>query len=158
MKVLDEYLQIELNYKDLYLKNSGCEDILSSHELFEKICGDADIVLAALNVSPNRSGYKYWKDAIFLYIVYNKNQVSICKEIYPAIAKKYNKTSMAIERAMRLCFENVMYYLSRSHNNFIGEQLKSSLLYPHNGEILVKIVRLIVSKNFQKNKDSYFNI
>lgn len=159
MKILEEYMQISLNYLDEYYKNNeAIKDVVSSFELFEFISYDSDIVLRALNVSPKRCGYKYWKDAIFLYIVYNKTKISICNEIYPNIARKYNKTARAIERAMRLCFEDVMYYISKMPNNFIGEYLKSSLLYPHNGEILAKLVSLIVSKNFQKNKDSYFNI
>ncbi|MBR7172513.1 MAG: hypothetical protein IKD36_01830 [Clostridia bacterium] len=158
METLEEYFEIEDSYRDLYLKNSNIDDILSSSEFFSLISEDAEIVLSALGVSPSRSGYKYWKDAIFLYICYNKKNVGICKDIYPAIAKKYGKTPMSVERAMRLCFENVMYYISKNENNFIGEYLKSSLLYPHNGEILVKLVNLIVSKNFQKNKKTYFNI
>ena len=65
---------------------------------------------------------------------------------------------MAIERAMRLSFENVMYHISREKENYIAEYLKPYLLYPHNGEIVTKIVKLISSKYFQNNKESFFNI
>lgn len=157
MEVINEYLNITASYKDYYLKNNSfIEDKnITSKELFFYVSSDVDLVLSMLNVSPSKSGYKYWKDAIFISILSQKTNLSVCKEIYPAIAKKYSKTPMAVERAMRLCFENVMYYISKTQNNMVGDYLKSSLLYPHNREILVKLVELIVSKSFQENKNKF---
>ena len=160
MEIIEEYLKLSSNYKDEYIENNASIDInnITSKNLYENVCYDVDIVLMALNISPSKVGYKYWKDAVFLYLLMSEKQPSICKDIYPAIGKKYSKTPTAIERAMRICFENVMYYLSKSKTTFISDYLKSSLLYPHNGELLIKITKFISTKEFQKNKLSCFNI
>ena len=155
MEVINEYLNLKSSYKEYYLKNNHSIDNtnISAADLFYYVGSDVDLVFSALNISPSKSGYKYWKDAIFLLILSTEISLSICNDIYPAIAKKYNKSSMAIERAMRLCFENVLFYISKNKTNLVGEYLKNSLLYPHNREILVKIVEFIVSENFQNNKN-----
>lgn len=160
MEEIEEYLKLTSNYKDDYINNNTSLglDQITSKGLYDGVCYDVDIVLTSLNISPSKRGYKYWKDAVFLNLILSEKEPSICNDIYPAIAKKYNKTPMAVERAMRICFENVMYYLSKSTANIVSDYLKSSLLYPHNGEILIKITKLISSKDFQKNKNSRFNI
>ncbi len=159
MKRSEEYLEIETSDREFYVRNNKFIDsTVTNNEFFECVSYDVDIVFNVLNISPIKSGYKYFKDAIFLYLFYGKVNVSLSKDIYPVIAEKYHKSPMAIERAMRVCFENVMYHVSKLKDNYIAKYLKPSLLYPHNGEILVKIVKLISSKNFQNNKDSFFNI
>ena len=159
MNTLEEYLEIKTIDKNFYVKNNKVIDNeVSNDKFFECVSYDVDIVFNILNISPNKSGYKYFKEAIFLYLFFEKDSPSFSKEIYPAIAKKYNKSTMAIERAMRLSFENVMYHISREKENYITEYLKPYLLYPHNGEIVAKIVKLISSKYFQDNKDKFFNI
>lgn len=159
MNTLEEYLEIKTNDKEFYIKNNNAIDKnVSNDKFFECISYDVDIIFNVLNISPNRSGYKYFKEAIFLYLFFGKDAPSFSREIYPAIAKKYKKSTMAIERAMRSSFENVMYHISREKENYITEYLKPYLLYPHNGEIVAKIVKLISSKYFQNNKESYFNI
>ena len=53
--------------------------------------------------------------------------ISICNDIYPLIAKKYETTKMCVDRAMRRCFENVLYFASKNENNFISY---STVLHP----------------------------
>ena len=91
---------------------------------------------------------------MFLFILNNGEQISICNDIYPAIAKRYDKTAMSVERAMRMCFENAMYYSVKKEETFVYDHIKNYLLYPHNSEILVKLAELVVSKEFQKIKHS----
>ena len=137
MECEEAYLNLVRTYKDIYMMNNEfmSEDDYSIEKLYHNISYDVDLILNSLNITSNRCGYLYWKDAIFLFILSNNTRVSICNDIYPAIAKKYSKTPMSVERAMRICFENVMYYASKSEN-FVCEYLKNSLLYPHNSEIL----------------------
>ena len=108
-----------------------------------------------IRLSPNKSGYVYWFDAVFLNVVTEKRHVSICKDIYNVIALKHKTTAMAVERAMRLCFENTMYNLAKADENCIIRYMKNSLMHPHNGELLSKLTKLIISKDFQKQKYSY---
>lgn len=160
MELLKKYFETYSSYKEIYIKNNSMieDKKVSFLELFENISYDVDIIFMTLLITPNKVGYKYWKDAIFLYVICEENDISICNYIYKNIAKKYKKTSTSIDRAMRLCFENVMYNIIKKESNFVIEYLKPSLLYPHNSEILVKLVKLIISKDFQKIKSKLFNI
>lgn len=154
MVVLSKYLEFNPSCKSNYLKNNITidENEWTDEKLFYNVYTDADLVLNCLNLSPNKFGYRYWKDAIFLYIFSENAHISICKEIYPAIASKYGKSAASVERAMRLCFENSLYDCSRKESNFISEYLHHNLLYPHNSELLAKISELMASEEFQKNK------
>lgn len=153
-KTISTYLNLNSTFKQFYIKNNDLiiGENIEPEALFFNVYHDTDIVLRNLNVSPSKCGYAYWIDAAFLFLLSDKNRVSICKDIYPVIAKKYNTSAMAVERAMRLCFENVMYYTSKEKDNFICNYFRSSLLYPHNSDILVKLVDFLSSKNFQQNK------
>lgn len=154
MENVETYLSLNISYKDFYIENNpelkGKE--LSIEELYIAVSLDVDIVFSALNILPNKSGYLFWKDAIFLYLISGKQKVSICNDIYPLISKKYETTTMCVDRAMRRCFENVLYFASKNENNFICTHLKNTVLYPHNSELMVKIAELISSKKFQQNK------
>lgn len=156
MECLEEYLNINSSYKDYYIKNNDeiKSEIVTNQSLYFYICSDIEIILNGLNISPSKLGYRYWKDAVFIFLLNNGEHISICNDIYPAIAKRYGKTSMSVERAMRICLENAMYYNSKKEQCFVYEYLKNYLLYPHNSEILVKLVELVISKEFQKIKYS----
>ena len=118
MNTIEEYLEIKTTDKDFYIRNNKFIDVnISNDNFFECVSNDVDIVFDILNISPNKSGYKYFKESIFLYMFFEKDSPSFSKEIYPAIAKKYNKSIAAIERAMRLSFENVMYHISKIKEN-----------------------------------------
>lgn len=157
MDCLDTYLNMTLSYKDYYIMNNEYlkDGEVSPEELFYNISNDVDIILNRLSISPSKFGYKYWKDAIYITILNNAGCLSICNEIYPTIAKKYHKTPISVERAMRVCFENVLYDNSRREPDFIFCFMKNSLLFPHNSELLAKLTELVVSKEFQKNKSSF---
>ena len=153
MENIEEYLKINVSYKNFYIENN--EDLktdCSLHDLYLAVSMDVDIVFSALNILPSRSGYVFWKDAIFLYMISENKKPRICNDIYPAISKKYGNTKICIDRAMRRCFENVLYHASKNNTNFICAYLKNHVMYPHNSEIIVKIVELISSKMFQKTK------
>lgn len=154
MDEIESYLNINITYKDYYIEyNSELNrDDFSIEKFYICVSNDVDIILANLNILPSKSGYLFWKDAIFLYLFANKTKISICNDIYPAIAKKHETTTMCVDKAMRRCFENVLYYASKHEDNYICLYLKNTLLFPHNSEIIVKLVELISSKKFQDNK------
>lgn len=154
MDNIESYLNLNISYKDFYLENN---DELSEKEgtfqdIYIAVSLDVDILFSTLNILPSKSGYLFWKDAIFLCLMSEKKKVSICNDIYPPISKKYDTTSMCIDRAMRRCFENVLYFISKNEDNYIFSYLRNILLNPHNSEILIKLVELISSKKFQQNK------
>ena len=154
MNYLDEYLKLNVTHKMNYLKNNklvGGDD--SVEKLFYNIDSDLDLILNALKVSSNKTGFKYWKDSVFIFILSEKIKVNICSEIYPLIAKKYSKSTTSIERAMRLCFENALYNISKSKSNFVSEYMKDYLTFPHNSEVLCKITELVCSYEFQSEKN-----
>lgn len=154
MDNLETYLNLNLTYKDFYIENNSelSPTKKSFEDIYIAVSDDVDIVFSALNIMPNKSGYIFWKDAIFLYLMSNKKKTSIVNDIYPMISKKYEATSMCVDRAMRRCFENVLYFASKNEGNYICNYLKNTVLYPHNSELLAKITELISSKTFQHNK------
>ena len=154
MENVESYLSLNISYKDFYIENNSelSKSKQSLEEIYVAVSQDVDIVFSALNILPNKSGFQFWKDAIFLYLISGKQKVSICNDIYPLISKKYETSKMCVDRAMRRCFENVLYFASKNENNFICTYLKNTILYPHNSELMVKIVELISSKKFQQEK------
>ena len=154
MENVESYLSLNISYKDFYIENNSelSKSKQSLEEIYVAVSQDVDIVFSALNILPSKSGFQFWKDTIFLYLISGKQKVSICNDIYPLISKKYETSKMCVDRAMRRCFENVLYFASKNENYFICSYLKNTILYPHNSELMVKIVELISSKKFQQEK------
>lgn len=154
MESLESYYNLNLSYKDFYIEHNS-ELSVEKHsfeDIYIAVSGDVDIVFSALNILPNKTGYKFWKDAIFLYLMSEKTKISIAHDIYPMISKKYDTKAVCIDRAMNRCFENVLYHTMNSKNNYIRDYLKDIILYPHNSELIAKITELITSKMFQQKK------
>ena len=107
MNTLEEYLEIKTNDKEFYIKNNKVIDFnVSNDKFFECVSNDVDIVFNVLNISPNKSGYKYFKEAIFIYMTnQNTEKLSMTKQVYPIIAKKFETTSSRVERALRHAIE-----------------------------------------------------
>ena len=94
---IDTYLSLNHSFKQYYLKNyisliGG--DIAEDDEdmLYYDVYQDTEIIMRGLSIPPNKDGFIYWIDAAYIHLLSEKHMVSICKDIYPAIAKKYNKT------------------------------------------------------------------
>ena len=154
MKEDNIYLDFDNRLKSSYLRNNGLKDenAKTMEELYFSIIDDVDIVLNLLKIPSSKKGFKYWQDAVFIYISANSSDISICNQIYPAIAKKYEKTDRSVERAMRLCFENTLYNVSKYGKCPISSFMYNYLINPKNSEILSRITELIVSKEFQEKK------
>lgn len=65
--------------------------------------------LLAMGVPAGLKGFTYIADAIQIFDERGTN-ISITKELYPAIAKKNNTTPSRVERAIRHAFERVRSY------------------------------------------------
>ena len=154
MNELETYFNMNISYKDMFIMNNAnlSKSNTTTENIYLSISDDVDIIFSALNIMPNKSGYLFWKDAIFLYMILNKNKIVLNNDVYPLIAKKYSTTIMCVDRAMRRCFENVLYYASKNEGNYICAYLKNTILFPRNSELVVKLVELISSKKFQDNK------
>lgn len=156
---LKEYLLLETSYLKRYLKNNKSirRKNISMEELFDCVDADLDIVFDLLQITSNKRGFKYWKDSIFINLISEKSKVSVCTDIYPLIAKKYNKTETSVERAMRLCFEKTYKNISKCKVNFVYTFLRNYLMFPHNNKIICRITELICSREFQKEKNNLLN-
>ena len=144
MEITNTYLDFKPSYKYIYMKNNNINpEEITTEDLFFRIYRDIDIVLNSLKISPSKVGYGYWRDAILLSIMSEKNHLRVCNDVYPVIAKKYNKTSISIERAMRICFGDVMDKITHGCNEIV-DYMEDAIFKPHNSEILIKIVELIM--------------
>lgn len=77
--------------------------------------------LLAMGVPAGIKGFAYIADAIQIFDEMGTN-ISITKELYPAIAKKNNTTPSRVERAIRHAFERVRSYGGNLEivNHYIG--------------------------------------
>ena len=57
-------------------------------------------LLLSLGVMPNLRGFRYLVDAVEMYAERN-GDISITKELYPAIADKYGTAAIRVERNIR---------------------------------------------------------
>ena len=91
----------DLEYQILNVKNY-MYNILNADR---KLQADISNLLHSLGVPSHIKGYEYIREGIGL--MYNKPSLigAITKEMYPAIAVKYNTTSSRVERAIRHAIE-----------------------------------------------------
>lgn len=77
--------------------------------------------LLAMGVPAGIKGFNYIADAIQIFDEMGTN-ISITKELYPAIAKKNNTAPSRVERAIRHAFERVRSYGGNPEviNHYIG--------------------------------------
>lgn len=78
-------------------------------------------VLLKMGVPAGIKGFKYIADAIQIFDE-RGTDISITKELYPAIAERNNTTPSRTERAIRHAFERVRSYRGNSDviNHYIG--------------------------------------
>lgn len=155
MVTANNYFDLGLSTRAQYIKNcsslSGTE--VSNEDLLTSVNSDMELILKELHVSANKLGYTYWKDAVFIFIMQDMKHANVCKDIYPVIGKKYNKSAMSIERAMRSSFESSFFFSEKQNEkNPVFIALRSVLLFPKNSELVVRIVELITTKEFQNYK------
>ena len=58
-------------------------------------------LLVRFGIYPSYTGYKYMVDAVTA-MKYSSGTVQLTKDLYPSIGKKYGKSGLAVERAIRI--------------------------------------------------------
>ena len=66
--------------------------------------------LKKLGISPNREGYWFLRDGIYICLQEKRPNLKITKDIYPRLSAKYNKKISAIEKAIRTSIEKGWTY------------------------------------------------
>ncbi len=107
--LLDEIIHLEsqieaVNLKESEKPKSATEEkevVVEGTRLEKKMTS----ILLELGMQPKYSGFKYIIYAVKMCVDYGDKELSITKEIYPTIAKKYNKKPQDIERAIRTAIE-----------------------------------------------------
>lgn len=71
---------------------------------------ERDVVNYLLNIGmkPSLGGFKYVTAAILLRLEKNDDIISMTKELYPGIAKKYNTKAQRVEHGMRHSIERMI--------------------------------------------------
>ncbi len=157
MENVNYYSNYKTDLVDIYIKNNSMlngEVSVPMDTLYITISNDVHFILNYLGVSLSKLGYTYWKEAVLFFMCSGKMHIKICSEVYPFIANKYGKTVSSVERAMRQCLENSLYFINKNDNKFLKDSFDGFLLNPHSSQILVKFVQIISSKEFQKLKQN----
>ena len=77
MDEIESYLNINITYQDYYIEHNDeiDKENLTAEKFYICVSKDVDIVLNNLNILPSKSGYLFWKDAVFLYLFENHNNI-----------------------------------------------------------------------------------
>ena len=121
-------------------KNNGSDSKISN-SVEEKINERITNVIIGLGIPAHIRGYRYFKEAIFIYMTtQNPEKLSVTKQIYPVIAKKFETTSSRVERALRHAIEVAW---SRGdidiQNEIFGYTIDPKKGHPTNSEAIATI-------------------
>lgn len=93
-------------------------------------------ILNDFMISPSIKGFSYLREAIYLVTTdWDVLDGGITKELYPAIAKKFNTKSTRVERAIRHAIEQ-SYDKNYSHPFYQKDYIKNR---PTNSQFIAKI-------------------
>lgn len=97
------------------------------HTEERRVVGD---LLREFGVTPRYRGYSYVVEAVLLYRQYSETYVMITKDIYPAIAKKFDNSWNSVERGIRsvvtMCWNNNKELLTAIANYPLPEKPSNS--------------------------------
>lgn len=97
-------------------------------------------IMHEIGVPANIKGYHYLREAICLVINDISLLSAVTKELYPAIAVKFNTTSSRVERAMRHAIEVTCVRSSgQTLHNLFGHSLSGRKSKPTNSEFIAMI-------------------
>ena len=108
-------------------------------------------VLRTMPMTVKLKGYHYVKDAILKVIEDKSLANAVTKELYPSIAKKYNTTAGAVEKAMRTAIEltwdcgNI-----ETLNKLFGNSSKNLCVKPSNAKFIAEIAEYVTMMTQRK--------
>lgn len=111
-------------------------------EINEKIA----IILKKVGVSPSNLGWKYLTEAIKMVIDDADVIDGITRRLYPAIAKKYNSNSRAVERAIRHFVRKAFKNMPSETRFFIFGNTVSSTRFATNSEFITTLAEIVTSE------------
>ena len=99
---LSDFFRDDLELSDLY-------ELYKEEEKEEAMPPEmkAATLLYDLTLSPSYKGYKYLKEAIAMLCEGNKSYSSFTKQLYPALAAKFNTTAQNIEKNIRFAIKKI---------------------------------------------------
>ena len=143
---------LENDRSDVRSANSGLyqdyyyEDV--SNKLIEAFTAK---VLRTMPMTVKLKGYHYVKDAILKVIEDKSLANAVTKELYPSIAKKYNTTAGAVEKAIRTAIEltwdcgNI-----ETLNKLFGNSSKNLCVKPSNAKFIAEIAEYVTMMTQRK--------
>jgi two-component system response regulator (stage 0 sporulation protein A) len=106
-------------------------------------------LLNKVGVPFNLKGRGYIGTAI--EIVYNNENISVTKQLYPEIAKKHNTTPTRVERAIRHAVETVFYYADLDNlQDMFGNTIGKYSGKLTNSAFIIALVEYL-KKNYEEN-------
>ncbi len=97
--ILNSDVQLSDLYK-LYKEEEEAKEEITTEKKVSKLLYD-------LALAPSYKGYKYLKDAITMLCDNELDYESITKDLYPAVAKKFDTTSQNVEKNIRFAIRKI---------------------------------------------------
>lgn len=109
--------------------------------LFERVTN----LIKQISIPANIKGYAYLREAIIYYMESEKpTKISMTKELYPTIAKKFQTTSTRVERAIRHAVEIAIDRgETKEIEKIFGDVEKYHKGKPSNSEVIATIAEYL---------------
>jgi len=109
-------------------------------------------ILKKLGIAPDKNGFHYLRKAIYECYMEPSLLTSITKEIYPMLAKSFNKKESCIERSIRSAIETGWDRGNYEYSNeLFSNCVDFSKSKPTNGEFIAIIVDKIMMEEGRTN-------
>lgn len=124
------------------------------NEINEKIVE----ILTVLKFSSKMFGYMYLREALFMVACSGKVKLNFSKEIYPEIAKKFNRNTACVERAIRVAINKAWSKMSvHIKKIFFSPETLKNHEKPTNNEFILTIGNYIYEEyqTFLEKAENY---
>ena len=114
----------------------------------DELLSEITEIFHKIGATPNVTGYHYAKDGIRIMFQNPNNYLSITKEVYPEVAKKYRTTPSRVERSIRHMIEKTWNQGSIEEiDHIFGSTVAPEKGRPTNSEFMAGICEYIKMTN-----------
>lgn len=136
----------ESEYFDFFF-DINKEMIVNQNNINQIDSNSVSLLLKNLGFSTKQSGFMYLKDAIVLCLENNGNTKQLKNFIYPQIARKYNRSIMAIKISISRIIENTYCETTKMLWSKILQAKTLEKICPTCKEFIILIVDKMMSEN-----------
>lgn len=130
--------------------NTGTDSVTGGRPDTEQI---VSTMIKRMGITPNIAGYRYLREAILMCIDRPNFIRSVSKNIYPALAEKYNTTSRNIDRAIRCAIDSANKKSKYADNPEQARMITIGRSKPSNTQIIAFLAEKAMRERLERKID-----